>query len=94
MCVGLVIILPTIILAQEWVARYNGPANSWDYANAIALDNSGNVYVTGRSMGSGTSVDYATIKYLQVGVEEEEKRINKTRIAILRDLLKVILPSF
>ena len=28
LCVGLVIILPTISLAQGWVARYNGPGDS------------------------------------------------------------------
>ena len=86
LCVGLVIILPTISLAQGWVARYNGPGDSLDYAYAIALDNSGNVYVTGGSMGSGTGSDYATIKYSQVGVEEEVgSKKQETRLEIYQN---------
>jgi hypothetical protein len=50
-----------------WIRRYNGPDNGDDYAHAVALDNSGNVYVTGESYGSGTNSDYATIKYDSVG---------------------------
>src|SRR4030066_1429004 len=59
------------VLAQDvyeaWVARYNGPGNSYDVAYALAVDDSGNVYVTGRSAGSFTYSDYATIKYSPAG---------------------------
>ena len=40
----------------------DGPGNSTDYGNAMTIDGSGNVYVTGGSIGSGTGFDYATIK--------------------------------
>ena len=54
---------------QQWVARYNGPQSGSDYPTAIAIDNSGNVYVTGESTGLDTGFDYATVKYNSAGQE-------------------------
>ena len=49
---------------QLWIKRYNGPVDDHDEAFGLAVDSStGNVYVTGYSPGSGTSIDYTTIKY-------------------------------
>jgi hypothetical protein len=56
--------------AEQWVARYSGPGIATDSATAIALDHAGNIYVTGKSWGAGTSFDYATIKYNPLGKEQ------------------------
>jgi len=48
----------------QWTLRYNGPQNGNDYARALAVDGSGNVYVTGESYGPGQN-DIVTIKYSQ-----------------------------
>jgi uncharacterized delta-60 repeat protein len=55
---------------QQWAQRYNGPGNGYDAPYGIALDGSGNVYVTGTSTGDGTGFDYATIKYNSDGQQQ------------------------
>ena len=47
----------------RWTERYNGPASDYDTPSAVAVHSSGGVYVTGSSVGIGTSSDYTTIKY-------------------------------
>jgi hypothetical protein len=61
---------------QLWVKGYNGPGSGNDIAIAIAVDGFGNVYLTGRSKGSGTWDDYATVKYDTGGNELWVKRYN------------------
>jgi Beta-propeller repeat len=50
-----------------WTNRYNGPGNQQDLPRALALDSSGNVFVTGRyDYNSGNSI--ATVGYSSSGV--------------------------
>ena len=35
LCMIFMLILPSIVPGEEWVARYNGPGNGWDGGNAL-----------------------------------------------------------
>jgi hypothetical protein len=65
--------------SQAWINYYNGSANMNDNASGIALDDSGNAYVTG--MARETSVpwptdDFVTIKYYPDGNTAWIKKYN------------------
>ncbi len=65
-----------------WTNRYYGPGN-FDYATAVALDHSGNVFVTGSSGDEDYALyhnlDGATIKYSSAGVPLWTNRYNGDR---------------
>jgi len=61
-----------------WTNRYNGPGNYTDICAAVAVDGTGNVFVTGQSSSSSSpfSLDYATIAYSGAGIPLWTNRYN------------------
>jgi uncharacterized delta-60 repeat protein len=78
---------------QEWVARYNGPADFQDQPVGIGLDAAGNIYVTGGSGGVGTSTDIATLKYDQSGNQLWVTRYNAGSNSIDEPTALVVTPT-
>lgn len=63
--------------ALLWEQRYDGSAHSDDQVTALGLDPSGNVVVTGSSIGIGSDWDYYTVKYAAAdGAMLWERRYN------------------
>lgn len=46
-----------------WNKSYNGPANQQDSSVGVVVNSQGMVFVTGWSLGSGTSYDIVTLRY-------------------------------
>ncbi|MBI3194559.1 MAG: SBBP repeat-containing protein [Ignavibacteriae bacterium] len=63
---------------QKWLIRYNGTGNDNDIANAISIDTSKNVYVTGASRNNSGNFDFVTIKYNSSGTQQWERTFNGT----------------
>jgi uncharacterized delta-60 repeat protein len=61
---------------EAWVAIYNGPGNNEDAVNSLEIDNSGNIYAAGNSIGAGSGSDFTVIKYNPNGTEAWVKRFN------------------
>jgi hypothetical protein len=54
---------------QVWLQRYTSPGNGNAAGNAIAVDNNGNVYVTGYDTTTAGGTEIVTIKYSPVTVQ-------------------------
>ncbi|UKN02998.1 T9SS type A sorting domain-containing protein [Paracrocinitomix mangrovi] len=50
----------------EWDTKFNGPSGLSDQAAKLRLDPAENIFVTGKSHGGVTNLDYSTIKYCQL----------------------------
>lgn len=55
-----------------WSQQYdgNGIGAGWDYGWAVAVDQAGDVYITGHSQGTFNGYDWVTIKYNSAGVQQ------------------------
>jgi hypothetical protein len=62
----------------DWVATYDGlgTSRSFDKSHAIAVDLSGNIYVTGESYGASDNLDYLTVKIDPAGNTLWTRRYN------------------
>jgi hypothetical protein len=69
----------TAQIQQAWVARYNnGIINGTNQAIKMALDPSGNIYITGFSENTNTNLGYVTIKYAPNGIQLWAARFDST----------------
>ncbi|MBV6462576.1 MAG: hypothetical protein HJHJAOHD_02752 [Flavobacteriales bacterium] len=59
-----------------WSANYNSTSTMNDVGNALAVDNSGNVLVTGFSETSTEGTNYVTIQYNSSGTQQWVKTFN------------------
>ncbi len=65
--------------SRQWSTRYNNNSvNGTDEAFDVAVDNSGNVYVTGTSDGASGTSAATTIKYNSSGVQQIARRYTGT----------------
>jgi hypothetical protein len=75
-----VIFFPHSAMAQDgtpvWTNIFNGPARGDDGATAIAVGQSGSVYVTGYSVGATSGYDIVTVKYSATGATLWSKRFS------------------
>ncbi|MBU0765873.1 MAG: T9SS type A sorting domain-containing protein, partial [Bacteroidetes bacterium] len=57
---------------QEWVVRYNGQGNGYDYLKDMFADDDGTVYLTGTSLNAAGNFDIVTLCYYRTGFKKWE----------------------
>ena len=62
---------------QQWAARYHNPAGQDDNARGIAVDASGNVFVTGSISMGGSNGIMITVKYNSSGEQQWAKQLGE-----------------
>jgi hypothetical protein len=66
---------------RQWAKRFEGDfAGSVGPANAVAVDDSGRVYVTGHSQDASAYYDFVTICYTSAGAQSWKKRYGQATI--------------
>ncbi|MGZ4973389.1 MAG: hypothetical protein ACXWDN_11570, partial [Limisphaerales bacterium] len=73
---GLVTIEYSAAGAPLWTNRYLGPVTQHYYMSSVAVDQAGNVFVTGISAGTTTGDDVVTLAYSMAGVPLWTNRYN------------------
>jgi hypothetical protein len=84
---GTFLILITLVLSavplnataaptEEWVVRYNGTGNYYEYVHGLEIDSEGNIYVAFQSFGAGTQNDMVVASYEPDGTLRWLERYN------------------
>ena len=84
----------TAQIQQAWVARYNnGITNGTNQALKMALDSSGNIYVTGFSQNANSNLGYVTIKYAPNGNQLWATRYDSTNYPVRDPIRHCVLDN-
>ncbi|MBM3330701.1 T9SS type A sorting domain-containing protein [candidate division WOR-3 bacterium] len=69
---------------EVWATRWSGPSGSRDEAWSVAVDDLGDVFVTGRTYTAATDTDFVVIKYGGDGTELWTRTYNNGGVDVAR----------